>query len=272
MNHQLVVVRGGGDLATGVAHRLYQCGFQLFIIEQQQPTVIRRTVAFATAMYDGQITVEGVTARSVEKFHEAEALWQRGVIPVMAAEAAVACRELKPTALVDATLSKKNTGVERGMAPVVIGVGPGFNAGEDVDAVVESRRGHWLGRVIYEGSAQPNTGVPGIIAGVGSERVLRSPASGIFRGTAAIGDVVTAGQVIGLVENVPVTTSIDGMLRGLLADGLPVTPGFKVGDVDPRLQPAYCHQISDKARAIGGGVLEALMHLTCHGSPVNSNR
>ncbi|SMP51963.1 selenium-dependent molybdenum cofactor biosynthesis protein YqeB [Anoxynatronum buryatiense] len=261
MENQLIVIRGGGDLASGVAHRLYQCGFRLLITEQQQPTVIRRTVAFANAVFENQMAVEGVTARYIRSLAEAPALWQQGVIPVMSAEAAEICRELSPAALVDATLAKKNTGVQRCMAPVVIGVGPGFTAGDDVDAVVESRRGHWLGRVIYEGSAQPNTGVPGIIAGVGSERVLRSPASGIFRAGAVIGDVVEAGQTVALVDGIPVTTAIGGLLRGLLADGLQVTPGFKVGDVDPRIYPEYCHQISDKARAIGGGVLEALLHL-----------
>lgn len=261
MNRNSVIIRGGGDLATGIAHRLYQAGYQLLITEQEQPSVIRRMVSFANAVYVGSMTVEGVTARRVNSLWEAETLWQKKQIPVMVTEATDLCRKLKADVLVDATLAKKNTGIERGLAPIVIGIGPGFEAGKDVDAVVESQRGHQLGRVIYQGKARPNTGIPGIIAGMGIERLLKAPAPGIFQGEAVIGDVVKAGQQVASVNGEPVVSQIDGLLRGLLADGLTVTTGYKVGDIDPRIDPELCSLISDKARAIGGGVLEAILHL-----------
>ncbi|MDW7671354.1 MAG: selenium-dependent molybdenum cofactor biosynthesis protein YqeB [Bacillota bacterium] len=261
MNSNRVIIRGGGDLATGIAHRLHQAGYQLLITEKEQPSAIRRTVSFANAVYLGTMTVESVTACRANSLREAETLWQKKQIPVMVTEAADLCWKLKADVLVDATLAKKNTGIERGLAPIVIGIGPGFEAGRDVDAVVESQRGHQLGRVLYQGKARPNTGIPGSIAGVGIERLLKAPAPGIFKGEAVIGDVVKAGQLVASVNGEPVVSQIDGLLRGLLADGLSVTAGYKVGDVDPRIDPELCSQISDKARAIGGGVLEAILHL-----------
>lgn len=261
MMKQRIVIRGGGDLATGVAHRLYQAGFQVLITEQARPTVIRRTVAFANVLYEEGMTVEGVTAIGVNDVEEVMAAWQRKLIPVWPGEAGKVCAAIQADVLVDATLSKRNTGIKRGMAPVVIGIGPGFEAGMDVDAVVESQRGHNLGRVIYKGKAAHNSGIPGIIAGVGKERLLKSPCDGVFKGEAAIGDVVKEGERVASVDGQPVVSHIDGLLRGLLADGLQVTEGFKVGDVDPRIDPDYCSLISDKARAIGGAVLEAVMHL-----------
>lgn len=261
MNRNSVIIRGGGDLATGIAHRLHHAGYQLLITEQEQPTVIRRTVSFANAVYEGCMTVEGVTAHRVNSLWEAEMLWQNKHIPVMVTEAADLCRKLKADVLVDATLAKKNTGIRRGMALVVIGIGPGFEAGKDVDAVVESQRGHQLGRVLYQGKASSNTGIPGSIAGAGIERLLKAPVAGIFKGEAKIGDMVKAGQQVASVNGEPVVSKIDGLLRGLLADGLSVTAGYKVGDIDPRIDPALCSLISDKARAIGGGVLEAILHL-----------
>jgi len=261
MINQRIVIRGGGDLATGVAHRLYQAGCQVLITEQEKPTVIRRTVAFANVLYEKGMTVEGVTAATVSSLKEAEEAWQQGQIPVWPEETGKVCAVIQPGALVDATLAKRNTGITKDMAPVIIGVGPGFEAGVDVDAVVESQRGHHLGRVLYQGRAAPNSGIPGIIAGVGKERLLKAPCAGVFKGEAAIGDVVKAGQRVASVEGEPVVSAIDGLLRGLLADGLTVTEGFKVGDVDPRVDPDYCRLISDKARSIGGAVLEAILHL-----------
>lgn len=261
MTEVKVVIRGGGDLATGVAHRLYKAGFSVVMTEQKQPSVIRRTVAFANVLYEEGMTVEGVCARAVHSREEVEEAWRRGEIPVWPEEAGKVCQTLQADVLVDATLSKKNTGVNRGMAPIVIGIGPGFEAGVDVDAVVESQRGHHLGRVLYQGRAAPNSGVPGIIDGVGRERLLKAPCEGVFQAKASIGDVVKAGQKVATVGDKPVVTAIDGLLRGLLADGLSVTEGFKVGDVDPRINPDYCTTISDKARAMGGAVLEAVMHL-----------
>lgn len=265
MYRNSVIIRGGGDLATGIAHRLYQAGYQLLITEQEQPSVIRRTVSFANAVYEGSMTVEGVTARRVNSLWEAETLWKKNLIPVMVTEAADLCRKLKSDVLVDATMAKKNTGIGRELAPIVIGIGPGFEAGKDVDAVVESQRGHQLGRVLYLGKAQPNTGIPGSIAGMSIERLLRAPVAGIFKGEADIGDVVKAGQRVASVNGKPVVSKIDGLLRGLLADGLSVADGHKVGDVDPRFDPELCGLISDKARAIGGGVLEAILHLQSGG-------
>ncbi len=261
MMKQKIVIRGGGDLATGVAHRLYQAGYRVLITEQAKPTVIRRTVAFANVLYEKDMVVEGVTAKAVKNTEEVETAWQKEQMPVWAEEAGKVCTLIQADVMVDVTLSKRNTGIKRGMAPVVIGVGPGFEAGVDVDAVVESQRGHNLGRVFYQGKAAPNSGIPGVIAGVGKERLLKAPCAGSFKGEAVIGDVVKAGQRVASVEGQPVVAVIDGLLRGLLADGLTVTEGFKVGDVDPRIDPDYCSLISDKARAIGGAVLEAVMHL-----------
>lgn len=258
---QRVVIRGGGDLATGVAHRLYQAGFRVLITEQAKPTAIRRTVAFANVLYEKGMTVEGVTAREVNSLEEVEAAWQEGQIPVWPEDVGKVCIVTKAEVLVDATLAKRNMGITKDMAPVVIGVGPGFEAGVDVDAVVESKRGHTLGRVLYQGTAAPNSGIPGMIAGVGKERLLKAPCAGLFKGEAFIGDVVKAGQRVASVDGEPVVTAIHGLLRGLLADGLMVTEGFKVGDVDPRVDPDYCQLISDKARSIGGAVLEAILHL-----------
>ena len=170
--------------------------------------------------------------------------------------------ELKPAAVVDAILAKRNLGTTRDMAPTVIAVGPGFTAPVDCDAVVETMRGHFLGRVITQGSPQPNTGVPGIIAGYGRERVIHSPAAGVFRSDRAIGDIVSAGDVIGYAGDSPMCTQIDGCLRGLLANGVQVTEGFKCADVDPRGDASYINYISDKATSVGGGVLEALAMLT----------
>ncbi len=257
---QRIVVRGGGDIATGVAHRLYQAGLKVLITEQARPTVIRRTVAFANVLYEPGMAVEGVIATVVNSLAEVETAWEKGQMPVWPEDAGKVCGAIQADVLVDATLSKQNTGITSAMAPVVIGVGPGFEAGIDVDAVVESQRGHHLGRVFYQGKAAPNSGIPGIIAGVGKERLLRAPCVGVFTAEAAIGDVVKVGQRVATVAGQPVVTAIDGLLRGLLADGLQVKEGFKVGDVDPRVYPDYCRLISDKARAIGGAVLEAIMH------------
>jgi xanthine dehydrogenase accessory factor len=171
---------------------------------------------------------------------------------------------LKPLAVVDAILAKKNLGTSREMAPITVALGPGFTAQEDVDAVVETKRGHNLGRVLWEGCAAPNTGIPGIIGGYGRERVIHCPAEGILRNVKKITDTVTRGEVIAVVETregtVPVKATLDGILRGLIRDGYPVTPGFKMADIDPRAEElGNCFTISDKARCIAGGVLEAIL-------------
>ena len=256
----LVVIRGGGDLATGVALRLYRARMQIVICEVAAPTSIRRTVCFSEAVRLGETAVEGVIARRAETA-EVSALLEDGVIPVLVDPEARCIQALKPDAVVDAILAKRNLGTTMDMAPVVVAAGPGFTAGVDCHAVVETMRGHYLGRVIYSGSALPNTNIPGLIGGYAGERVLRAPADGIFQGARQIGDHVQAGDIAGYVAGVPMVCTITGTLRGLLADGVPVTKGMKSGDVDPRCEPDYCVCASDKALAVGGGVLEALLHL-----------
>lgn len=256
----LVVIRGGGDLATGVALRLYRARMQIVICEVAAPTSIRRTVCFSEAVRLGETAVEGITARRAETA-EVPALLEKGIIPVLVDPEGRCIRELKPDAVVDAILAKRNLGTTMDMAPVVVAAGPGFTAGVDCHAVVETMRGHYLGRVIYSGSALPNTNIPGLIGGYAGERVLRAPADGIFQGARQIGDQVQAGDVAGYVAGVPMACTITGTLRGLLADGVPVTKGMKSGDVDPRCESDYCVCASDKALAVGGGVLEALLHL-----------
>jgi len=258
---ELVVIKGGGDLASGVAHRLHQAGFQVIITEIAQPTVIRRAVAFAGAVYDGMITIEGVTARLVADVAAALAATGRGEIAVLTAPRGEVITALRPDIVIDAILAKANLGTTKDQANIVIALGPGFTAGRDVHAVVETRRGHYLGRVIWQGEAAANTGIPGIIKGYGEERVLRAPADGVFQACKAIGDMVTAGETVATVNGVPMKATISGVLRGLLHDGLQVTRGMKVGDVDPRGERDFCFTISDKARAVAGGVLEAVLHL-----------
>lgn len=257
----LVVIKGGGDLATGVAHRLHRTGMQIVVTELAQPSVIRRAVAVASAVYEGQVEVEGLVARLVESDQEICAVLAEGQVPVVVDPRAEVISRLHPTVVVDAIMAKRNTGTRITEAPIVIGLGPGFTAGVDVHAVIETNRGHSLGRVILSGSAEPHTGIPGPTAGYTVERVLRAPCEGTFMGKRHIGDPVEVGEVVASVAGQPVTAKISGVLRGLLADGLLVKPGMKVGDVDPRGVREHCFTISDKARAIGGGVLEAILYL-----------
>ncbi|MCI9037832.1 MAG: EF2563 family selenium-dependent molybdenum hydroxylase system protein [Oscillospiraceae bacterium] len=256
----LVIIRGGGDIATGIALRLYRSGMAVVICETPAPTSIRRTVCFSEAVRQGTAEVEGVAARLTD-LGGVPGLLGQGVIPVLADPAGDCIGPLSPDVVVDAILAKRNLGTHMGLAPIVVAAGPGFTAGVDCHAVVETMRGHYLGRVIYDGSAQPNTNIPGLIGGYAGERVLRAPADGIFRGVRRIGDQVSCGDVAGYVGDVPMACTIGGTLRGLLADGIAVTRGFKCGDVDPRCSPAHCLCASDKALAIGGGVLEAILHL-----------
>lgn len=258
----LVVIRGAGDLATGIAVRLVRAGCHVVMCDIAQPTTVRRTVAFSEAIRLGEATVEDVRARLVEDADEARAAVAAGEVAVLVDPAARCVEALRPAVLVDAIIAKRNLGTRITDAPAVIGVGPGFTAGIDCHAVVETKRGHHLGEVIWKGSAIPNTGVPGIIAGHGADRVLRAPASGTFEPVRSIGDVVQAGEVVATVDGVTLPATIDGVLRGLLAPGIPVTPGMKAGDIDPRGEVEHCFSVSDKARAVGGGVLEALLALT----------
>lgn len=263
----VVLVRGAGDLATGTILRLHNCGFRVLAVECARPSAIRRRAAFCEAVFDGAAAVEGVTARLIDRIEQADAVWNAGEIPLIVDETAVCAAACAPAVLVDAILAKRNLGTTRDMAPITIGLGPGFTAGGDVDAVVETMRGHRLGRVIYDGAALPNTGVPGSIAGFAAERVIHAPASGAMTFVRSpepvdIGSIVRKGQTIGFVGGVPVTATLDGVLRGLIREGYPVTEGLKIADIDPRAQEVQnCTTVSDKARAIAGGVLEAMLHL-----------
>ena len=260
----LIIVRGGGDLATGTIYKLYKCGFPILILEVSMPSAIRRNVAFSEAVYQGMHTVEDVTCYRAESIAEAESLLQEGKLVVLVDPKGDSISQLKPVAVVDAILAKKNLGTHKAMAPITVALGPGFTAGEDVDAVIETKRGHNLGRVLWQGSAIPNTGIPGIIGGYGKERVIHSPAEGILRNVCKITDTVKKGEEIAVVEtangNVSVVASLDGLLRGLIRDGYPVTKGFKIADIDPRTEEYQnCFTISDKARCIAGGVVEAIL-------------
>lgn len=256
-----IVIRGGGDLGSGVAHTLHRCGFQLLILEVQNPLVVRRTVSFARAVIDGEAVVEGIRAIKVSTKDEILKQWHQENIPVMVDPAGVILKDVHPAVVVDATLAKRNTGMHCGMAPITIALGPGFKAGEDVDVVVESNRGHNLGRLLFEGYAETDTGVPAPIKGYGKERVLRSPCSGIMKHILDIGALVKKGDVICMVGEKPVKAPFAGMVRGLLMNGRKVVEGMKIGDVDPRQMQELCYTISDKSRAIGRAVLEAVLYL-----------
>jgi xanthine dehydrogenase accessory factor len=231
------------------------------VTELAQPTVIRRAVAVASAVFEGQVELEGLVAWLAESDQEMRAALAAGLVPVVIDPQGKVITRLRPGVVVDAIMAKRNTGTQITDAPIVIGLGPGFTAGVDVRAVIETNRGHHLGRVILSGSAEPHTGVPGTTAGFTVERVLRAPCEGVFSGKRCIGDLVEAGEVVACVAGQPVIANIAGVLRGLLADGLSVRTGAKVGDVDPRGVLEHCFTISDKARAIGGGVLEAILYL-----------
>lgn len=257
-----VLIKGAGDLATGVAWRLWRVGFPVAMTELAQPLAIRRCAAFAEAVYAGETTVEGVTARRVESPAAVEEAWGQGLIPVLVEVDASLLAYLRPEVFVDAIMAKQNRGTRISDAPLVIGLGPGFTAGVDVHVVIETNRGHYLGRALWSGSAQPDTGAPGNVAGATLERVVRAPATGVFRGNCQIGDRVQAGETLGWVDQTPVLAPLSGVLRGLIHDGVRVDRGLKVGDVDPRGETRHCYTISEKSLAIGGGVLEAiLVHL-----------
>jgi xanthine dehydrogenase accessory factor len=251
----LVVVRGGGDLATGTARRLFLAGFRVLVTEREQPWCVRRLTSFATAVHEGEITVEGVTARRIENIDD----WDDVGVFVCPDRP---CPDGSPVdVLVDARVLKHGHDTRIDHAPIVIGVGPGFEVGRDCHAAVETERGHDLGRVLYRGRTRKFSGRPAQVDGVGGERVLRSPADGVFLATSSIGNRVTAGTPICEVAGTPVSARIPGVLRGLIADGTEVRSGQKIGDIDPRCDQSSCHTISDKANAVGGGVVEAVLVL-----------
>ena len=257
----LVVIRGGGDLATGTAWRLFRCGFKVVILEIGTPTVIRRTVAFARAMFEDVAEVEGVKAVKAASISDVYKILENGHIPVLKDAGGMSIKTLNPTTVIDAILAKRNLGTVKNMAPIVIGLGPGFTAGEDVDVVIETNRGHSLGRVILNGKSQDNTGIPGEIHGASHDRVIRAPAKGNFESLVAIGSEVKKGDTLARIGAENIKAPISGMVRGLLYDGIPVMNGMKIGDIDPGGTNVSCTSISDKALAVAGGVLEAIFYL-----------
>lgn len=264
----IVLIRGAGDLATGVIQSLHRAGFSLVATEVPDPSAIRRSVALCEAVYDGLARVEDCQAQLCSSVGEALELLEKNAqifsspIPLLIDPNLSCLPELKPFAIIDAIIAKKNTGLQRRMAPITIALGPGFSAGEDCDIVVETMRGHNLGRLIFSGTACPNSGIPGLIAGHDADRVIHSPATGSIHNLAQIGDLVEAGQILADIEGVPVKATIHGVLRGLIRDGFAVSEGLKIADIDPRYtEEMNCFTISDKARALGNATLQALLIL-----------
>lgn len=259
MSESLVVIRGTGDMGTGVATRLWRSGFDVIGLETHCPLAVRRTVSFSEAVYDGRTQVEDLVAVRADSPGGAREMVGDGVVPIVVDPGGATIARLRPMVVVDAILAKRNTGTRRDMAPLVIGLGPGFAAGEDVDAVVETNRGPDLGRVYWRGAAQPNTGRPAEILGHSAGRVLRAPVDGTVEALNEIGEIVEASQVVARVGGHPVCAAFRGVLRGMVRSGTDVTVGLKIGDVDPRTDPTLCYRVSDKSLAIAGGVLEAVM-------------
>ncbi len=256
-----IIVRGGGDIATASIHRLFKAGFRVLVLETDYPSAIRRQVAFSEAVYSGETEVEGVRAVRIASLSELESRKFRGAVPVLVDPEGESIRILKPHIVIDAILAKKNMGTTMDMADYTIALGPGFTAGRDVHAVIETMRGHNLGRIILDGPAVPNTGIPGKIAGFDKERVIHAEHAGNLYGVRKIGDFVEQGETIAVIrsgeQEYPVPASITGLIRGLIRDGYPVTEHFKIADIDPRKEEYNnCFTISDKARCIAGSVLE----------------
>jgi len=259
MFNEIVVIRSGGEIGTAVAHKLHSCGFKVLILEVEAPSFIRSEVAFAKAVYEGEAVVEGVTAVKVNGVDEINSSWSKGVIPIMIDSNCTVLNKINVQVVVDATLAKRNIGTNKKMAPVTIALGPGYEAGVDVDIVIETNRGHNLGRLIFKGFSERNTGIPGNIMGYTYERVLRAPVKGRIKNLVAIGEAVKKGQIVAYVGGQEVTAQIDGILRGIIRESLVVEEAQKIGDIDPRGIREYCYTISDKGRAIAGGVLEAIL-------------
>jgi xanthine dehydrogenase accessory factor len=254
-----IIVRSGGDIASGVAWRLHQCGMKVLITEIERPLAVRRAVSFCEAVYDGQTVVEGVKAVLIRSGEDADGLWNDGHIPVLVDPQCQVRKQIRPAVIVDAILAKKNMGTRKEDAPLVIALGPGFTAGQDAHYVVETKRGHHLGRLIMKGPAEPNTGAPGAINGITLDRVFRAPDDGLWKNSLNIGALVKKGDLLGHVGDVPVRSAIGGVVRGMIRPEIPVSKGLKIGDVDPRGIVEYCSTISEKALAVGGGVLEGIL-------------
>lgn len=255
----IITIKGAGEMASGIAVRLFRAGFKrILLLECAEPDAVRRTVSFSEAVYDGCQSVEDVKCLRVERLEDVRGVWEQGCLAVAVDPRWQWLPRLRPHAVVDAVLAKRNLGTRITEAPLVVAVGPGFAAGQDAHAVIESQRGHNLGRVYHQGAAEPNTGIPGDIGGHTLARVLRAPVDGVVRQHKAIGEAVRVGEAVCSVGRVPVTSALDGVVRGCIRPGILATAGTKVGDVDPRGIPDHCHTVSEKARALGGGVLEAV--------------
>jgi len=257
----IILIRGAGEMASGVAHRLYQSHFKICMLEITHPIAVRREVSFCEAIYEGEKEVEGVRAKLISKTRQIQSVWKEGKIPLLVDPDGEETKNfLKPDVLIDAIMAKKNLGTQIDGAPLVIALGPGFTAGKDVHIVIETNRGHNLGKMILNGNAEPDTGIPGEVGGYTVERVLRTMKKGVFRPQKSIGERVSRGSVVAVVDDFPVIAKISGVVRGLLRGGIGVKKGTKVGDIDPRGRKELCFTISDKARAIAGGVLEAILY------------
>lgn len=254
-----VLIKGAGDLASGIACRLTNCGFQVMMTDLEVPTAVRRTVSFSRAVYEGAVSIEDVEGVLIHTKEELEEALADGKVAVSVDPDVVHMDWYEPEIVIDAILAKINTGTQMDDAPLVIGVGPGFSAGKDCDYVVETKRGHYLGQVIEKGSAIPNTGIPGEVGGYTIERVIRTDRAGLFQPIAQIGEQVKSGQIVALCDGEPIQAEIGGIVRGMLQEGLKVKAGMKCGDIDPRCRLAHCFTVSEKARAIAGGVLEAIL-------------
>lgn len=255
----LIAVLGGGDLASGAIYRLHRAGFPVFVTELAQPLLVRRAVCYGAAVYERQVAIDGITARLIGSADEVHSTIAQDTIPVLIDEDGESVLALRPTVIVDARMAKRNLGIKIADAPLVIGLGPGFTAGTDVHAVIETNRGHSLGRCLWQGAAEPNTGTPGVVAGKTATRVLRAPRAGCVAAHVAIGDRVREGELIATVAGEAIIAPFDGILRGIIHESVAVAPGMKIGDLDPRADQQFSFTISDKSLAIGGGVLEAVL-------------
>lgn len=260
----LILIKGAGDLATGVAHRLRKCGFDIVMTEIEKPTTVRRTVAFSQAVFDKTTEVEGIRGSLAKNIYDIKDIIKNGEVAVIVDENAEIVKELKPDVVVDAIIAKKNLGTNINDAPIVIALGPGFTASVDCHCVVETKRGHYLGKAIYEGSAIPDTGVPGDIGGYTTERIIRATDDGSIVPIVNIGDYVEKGQTVAYVNDKKILAEINGIVRGMLQEDIKVFKGMKSGDIDPRCEKEHCFTISDKARSIGGGVLEGILYLSAN--------
>lgn len=259
-----VVVRGGGDISSGVINRLYKMGVKVLVLEIEKPNFIRRKVCYGQAIYEKEYELEGAVSKFAESIEDIEKIWNENKIPVYIDPEMKVVDIVKPDAVVDAIIAKKNLGFKISKDYITIALGPGFEAGKDADVVIETNRGHNLGRVIFEGKAAENTGVPGVINGFGRERVVYAPEKGILTIIKDIGSIVKKDEIIAYVDDVPVYATLSGLVRGMIRDKSLVTKGLKIGDIDPR-ESEYenCFTISDKARTVSGGVAEALFYLLC---------